>query len=99
MKLNEAMKQATPGPWAREKHTIDSVDVPHLDGPMGSCVVSVGGNCNVSVSQRSANAALICHMRNTYERLVEALDSALRTSPISFPEGERILEEAEEVPI
>ena len=73
MNIYELEKQATPGPWAKERHTLDGVDVPHLDGPMGSCCVSVGGNCNVPITQRSENALLIAHCRNNFMTALEAL--------------------------
>jgi len=71
--IYELEKQATPGPWSRCPHTIDGVLGYPTGDPMGSRTVSIGSCCNIPITQRSENAALIAHCRNNFMKALEAL--------------------------
>ena len=73
MNIYELEKQATPGPWSRCPHTVDGVLGYPTGDHMGSRTVSIGSCCNIPISQRSENAALITHCRNNFMKALEAL--------------------------
>lgn len=73
MNIYELEGQATPGPWSQCPHTIDSVLGYPTGDHMGSRTVSCGSCCNIPITQRSENAALIVHCRNNFMRALETL--------------------------